>query len=494
MSKGDGAAVLLPFYITIFVYVSYGLLIIMGHIHDTIDRVLGRKSFERIKGYAPLTSDFESFFTRRLFGRVSDCWNRPTAGVPGAWIDVLERKSNDPTWNTSFSMTGKKLTSLNLASYNYLGFASNKGEQLETVVKSVHQYGISMTSPRMSVGGSSLHKEAEERIAKFLGKESAMIFGMGYNTNSTTIPALCGKGDLIISDSLNHASLVAGCRTSGATVRVFKHNNFQDLEKIVRNAIIEGQPLINRPWKKILIVVEGIYSMEGEICNLPEILKIKKKYKCYLYVDEAHSIGALGENARGVCDHFNIDTSEVDILMGTFTKSFASVGGYVASSKTIIDYLKTESYGQIYETSMSPGTLQQVISSFKVLTGEDGTDIGKKKVKQLKENSNYFRNVLKSKGLQVFGDEDSPVIPMMLYFPSKTSAFSRECLKKNIAVVVVGFPATPLLLSRVRFCVSASHTIEDLKWAADEIEKISDKLLLKYGKYDESKENELVVM
>lgn len=351
-----------------------------------------------------------------------------------------------------------------------------------------------MTSPRMSIGGSSLHKEAEERIAKFLGKESAMIFGMGYNTNSTTIPALCGKGDLIISDSLNHASLVAGCRTSGATVRVFKHNNFQDLEKIVRNAIIEGQPLINRPWKKILIVVEGIYSMEGEICNLPEILKIKKKYKCYLYVDEAHSIGALGENARGVCDHFNIDTSEVDILMGTFTKSFASVGGYVASSKTIIDYLKTESYGQIYETSMSPGTLQQVISSFKVLTGEDGTDIGKKKVKQLKENSNYFRNVLKSKGLQVFGDEDSPVIPMMLYFPSKTSAFSRECLKKNIAVVVVGFPATPLLLSRVRFCVSASHTIEDLKWAADEIEKISDKLLLKYGKYDESKENELVVM
>lgn len=364
-----------------------------------------------------------------------------------------------------------------------MGFASNKGEQLEEVVKSLHKYGVSLTSSRMNFGHSDLHKEAERRIANFVGKEDAMIFGMGYGTNSTTIPALCGKGDLIISDSLNHASLVAGCRSSGATVRVFKHNDFKDLEKIVRNAIVEGQPLIRRPWKKIVIVVEGIYSMEGEICNLPEVIKIKKKYKCYLYVDEAHSIGALGENARGICDHFGIDPSEVDILMGTFTKSFASVGGYVASSKDIIDYLRTQSYGQIYETSMTPSTLQQVISSLKVLTGEDGTDIGKNKIKRLRENSNFFRNALLSKGLQVFGDEDSPVVPMMLYFPGKTPSFSRECLKKNIAVVVVGFPATPLLLSRVRFCVSASHSLEDLKWAVDEIEKISDRLLLKYGNY-----------
>jgi len=362
-----------------------------------------------------------------------------------------------------------------------LGFATNKGEQLEGVVKSLHKYGISLTSARMCVGNSELHKEAERRIAEFVGKESAMIFSMGYGTNSTTIPALCGKGDLIISDSLNHASLVAGCRNSGATVRVFQHNNFQALEKLVRNSIVEGQPLINRPWKKVIIIVEGIYSMEGEICNLPEIVRIKKKYKCYLYVDEAHSIGALGKNARGICDHFGIDPSEVDILMGTFTKSFASVGGYVASSKDVIDYLRSQSYGQIYETSMTPPTLEQVVSSIKMLTGEDGTDIGQKKVKQLRENSNYFRKALLNKGLQVFGDEDSPVIPMMLYFPGKTPAFSRECLKKNIAVVVVGFPATPLLLSRVRFCVSASHTIEDLKWAVDEIEKISDRLLLKYG-------------
>lgn len=378
-------------------------------------------------------------------------------------------------------MTGNKKRCLNLASYNYLGFANNEGPQLEEVVKSVYKYGISCASPRMYLGGTELHKQAEEDVARFLGKESAMIFGMGYATNSTTMPSLCGKGDLIISDSLNHASLVAGCRSSGASIRVFKHNDAKDLERVVRDAIIEGQPLIHRPWKKILIVVEGIYSMEGEICNLPEIVRIKKKYKCYLYVDEAHSIGALGKNARGVCDHYGIDPADIDVLMGTFTKSFASVGGYIAASKEIVDYLRGQSYGQIYETSMTPGTLKQVLTSLKILTGEDGTDLGKKKVKQLKENSNFFRRALIDKGLQVFGDTDSPVIPIMLYFPAKISSFSRACLEKNIAVVVVGFPATPILLSRARFCISASHTREDLEWAVREIEEIANTQLLKYG-------------
>jgi len=380
-------------------------------------------------------------------------------------------------------MTGKKLRCLNLASYNYLGFADNKGPHLEEVIKSVHKYGISTTSPRMGLGCTDLLKTLEREIAKFVGKEDAMIFGMGYGTNSTTISALVGKGDLIISDSLNHASLVNGCRASGAAIKVFKHNDPKDLERVIREAIVEGQPLIHRPWRKILIIVEGIYSMEGEICNLPEIVKIKKKYKCYLYVDEAHSIGALGKNARGVCDHFGIDPNDVDILMGTFTKSFASVGGYVAASKEITDYIRTQSIGQMYETSMSPGSLQQVITSLRIITGEDGTDLGKRKVKQLKDNSNFFRRALIDRGLRVFGDEDSPVIPIMLYFPAKISSFSRACLEKNIAVVVAGFPATPILLSRARFCVSASHTREDLEWAIKELEEIADKQLLKYDNH-----------
>lgn len=230
---------------------------------------------------------------------------------------------------------------MNLASYNYLGFASNEGPIFDKVIETVRHYGVSCASSRMELGTIPVHRETEKLVAEFVGKEDAMIFGMGYGTNSTTIPALVGKGDLILSDSLNHSSLVYGCRGSGAKVKVFAHNNPKDLEKVIRESIIEGQPRLNRPWRRILILVEGIYSMEGEIVKLPDIVAIKKKYKCYLYVDEAHSIGALGSHARGVCDHWGVDPKDVDILMGTFTKSFASVGGYIAADKAVVDYLRS---------------------------------------------------------------------------------------------------------------------------------------------------------
>jgi len=264
-------------------------------------------------------------------------------------------------------------------------------------------------------------------------------------------------------------------------VKVFDHNNPAALEKVVKAAIVEGQPRLNRPWRRILILVEGIYSMEGEICKLPEIIAIKKKYKCYLYVDEAHSIGALGKRARGVCDHWGCDPNDVDILMGTFTKSFASVGGYIAAKKEVIQYLRTRSYGQIYETSMTPGAMEQAYQSLLCIMGRDGTNTGQQKIKQLRDNSNYFRNALRATGYQVFGDEDSPVIPAMLYFPAKIPGFSREAFKRGLAVVVVGFPATPLLETRIRFCISASHTRKDLEWAVQQISELGDQLLLKYN-------------
>jgi serine palmitoyltransferase len=284
---------------------------------------------------------------------------------------------------------------------------------------------------------------------------------MGYATNSTVIPALIGRGGLIISDSLNHASVIAGCKSSGAKVRVFKHNDVEHLEQVLREAIVQGQPRTHRPWTKILIVVEGIYSMEGEICRIPEIIEVKKKYKAYLYVDEAHSIGSIGHTGRGVCEYFGVPTSDVDILMGTFTKSFGSVGGYIASSKELIAYLRLTAYGAIYETSMSPACCQQIMSALALITGQDGTDEGKKRLWQLRENTIYFRKRLAALGFPIFGNPDSPVVPMALYHAAKMPAFSRECLERNIAIVVVGYPATPLLLPRVRFCLSSAHTRED---------------------------------
>lgn len=430
------------------------------------------------KGYAPLFVESDHFYIRWLYKRISDSWDRPITNIPGTYIDVLERTGHD--MNSSYTFTGNKLRCLNLGSYNYLGFAQNEGPVLEESIKAISGFTVSNCSSMVEAGYTSVHKELEQTIAEFVGKESAIIFEMGYATNSTTIPALIKKGALVLSDSLNHASLVMGVRGSGAFVKVFKHNDTADLERVLRRSIAQGQPGSGNPYTMILIVVEGIYSMEGVICPLPELVRIKKKYKAYLYVDEAHSIGALGTRGRGVCDYFGVSPSDVDILMGTFTKSFASVGGYIAGSKELVSFLKASSFGTMYSSSMSVICAQQALSALRVIMGKDGTDTGAKKLLQLRENSNYFRARLQQLGFLILGNNDSPIIPLMLYHPGKFSAFSRQLLKRGIAAVVVSAPATTMLTGRARFCLSAGHTKEDLDYALKAIDEIGNDCDLKY--------------
>jgi len=321
----------------------------------------------------------------------------------------------------------------------------------------------------------------ESLIARFVRKEAAMVFGMGFGTNATGIPSLVGKGGLIVSDKVNHRSLVVGARSGDAVVKVFNHNDPEHLEKVVRRAILEGQPKSHRPWKKILIVCEGIYSMEGEMSPLPEIVRIKKKYNCYLYVDEAHSIGAIGKTGRGICENKQVDPADIDILMGTFTKSFGAVGGYIAADRHTIEHLKRTSAGFQYSSSISPPAVQQIISAIRIMTGEDGTNLGQTKLTKLRENSDYFRRSLLALGCHVLGDWGSPIVPVLLYNPAKICAFSRECLARRVAVVVVGFPASPLLLGRTRFCISAAHTREDLDYALKVIEEVIDLVGVRFG-------------
>jgi serine palmitoyltransferase len=321
----------------------------------------------------------------------------------------------------------------------------------------------------------------EKTVAQYLSKEDAIIFGMGFATNSTAIPAIIGKGGLIISDSLNHASLVIGCRCSGATVRVFKHNDMKDLEHMLRIAVKDGQGGPHyRPWQKILIIVEGLYSMEGDIASLKEIVNLKKKYKAYLYVDEAHSIGALGKTGRGVCEYWGVPHKDVDVLMGTFTKSFASCGGYIAADLKTINSLRCSSFSSYYDLAMSPVCVQQALTALRLIMGKDGTTNGKDRIEALQRNSIFFRSRLKEKGFKVYGNHDSPVIPVILYSPMKVAAFSQLCLERKLAVVVVGYPATEILLARARFCMSASHTIEDLEFALEQIDSIADKIMIRY--------------
>merc|ERR1740117_2557836 len=229
-------------------------------------------------------------------------------------------------------------------------------------------------------------------------------------------------------------------------------------------------------------MIEGIYSMEGEFCRLREIVALKKKYSAYLYLDEAHSIGAVGPRGRGVTDLLNVPTEEVDVMMGTFTKSFGSVGGYVAASQEVVDMLRRHSAGFLYAPAMSPPAAAQALSAFEVIMGTHATagDLGQRKILQLRANSNRLREGLVKMGCRVLGDLDSPVIPIMLYHPEKICAFSRACLKRGLAVVVVGYPATPLLLSRARLCVSASHTNEQIDLALELIESAGKEVGILY--------------
>lgn len=471
-----------PYYYLLTTYLSYLILIIFGHVRDYFGKRFRKQDYRHLQahdGYAALNSDFDNFYIRRLKMRINDCFARPVTGVPGRYITLIDRKSDDH--NLHFKLTGTTTETLNMSSYNYLGFAQSEGPCADFVEENIKRYGVTVNSARADVGTSDLHVEVEELIARFVGKESAMVFSMGFGTNATAFPALIGKGCLVISDELNHASIRFGARLSGAMIEMFKHNDVKDLERLLREVISQGQPRTHRPWKRILVVVEGLYSMEGTMCNLPGLVALKKKYKFNLFVDEAHSIGALGPKGRGVCDYFGIDTSEVDILMGTLTKSFGANGGYIAGDKAIIDKLRVTNAGSIYGESPAPPVLAQISSALRIIAGEFVSGQGEERLQRLAFNSRYLRLGLKRLGFIVYGHDDSPIIPVLLYNPAKMPAFSHEMLKRKISVVVVGYPATPLVSSRARFCVSAAHTKDDLDRLLEACDEIGNVLQLKFS-------------
>jgi len=516
---GEGGEPTIPTFAAFTTYLGYAILIMCGHFRDIFAKLYGQGRYLRVQtpyvsddtsAYATLLKSWENFYTRRLYHRIQDCFNRPIASSPGAHIQVLERVSQDgnktmqvlgPLSNLIQQGHSKEeytngphfqlispnhrvaRTCLNLGSYNYLGFADDwQITCQQPVMASLTKFPVSTSSMRSEFGTTTLHRQVEELVSTFCGQDDALVLNMGFNTNATTIPALVSHGDLLISDALNHTSIVNGARASGASIRTFRHNDTTHLEEILKEAIVMGRPRTRRPWNKIMVVVEGIYSMEGEYCDLRNVVKVSKKYGAYIYLDEAHSIGAMGATGRGCTEYTGVNPADIDIMMGTFTKSFGGMGGYIAASKGIIEYLRNTCAASIYHNSLSPVVCQQIISSFKVIMGQDGTTIGKQKLQSLRDNSNYFRMKLQDMGLHVLGHYDSPIMPVMLYNPTKIAAFSRECLKRGLAVVVVGFPAVPILMSRARFCISAGHNRQDLDQALEEIDDIADILKLRYAR------------
>jgi len=448
-------------------YANYIVFFLTGLCRDLFERFFGGKKTKAEPGYVPTLNDFGAFFVRRFFKRGDDCFARVVTSNAGAYMDVKTRIKEDNLGQQLVS-TDEVTRVMNLGSYNYLGFG-DPDEYCTPLCKQVlDQYGASTASVRVDIGTTQVHRDLEKVTAWFLGVEDAIVYGMGWATNATTIPALISKGDLFISDALNHNSIITGARASGATVKVFKHNNLENLEKILRQSIIEGQPRTHTPWRKIIVAVEGIYSMEGELCPLPQIVELKKKYKFYIWLDEAHSIGCMGSHGGGVCEHTGVDTKEIEFLMGTFTKSFGAAGGYVAGSKKVIDWIRLHSFGHVYADSMPAPVAQQAMRVLQLLKEHPE---GKRRLDMLHENAVWFRDELKKRKFYVLGESGSPVVPIIIPPFALLIRVSRETLKRKLGLVIVSFPAVDILQGRVRICLNSVHTREELQKAIDIIEE-----------------------
>ena len=481
-----------PFRYSIAGYISYIFLFVVGYVREFLwgmGPLGGAKKIaetNKRKGYTPLYASFESFYTRNVYRRLKDVFNRPIASVPGAKVTLVNRTSEDHFWTWNMDRNpNNNVECINLASYNYLGFAEKSGPCTDSAICSVEESGIANGSSRAELGTLDLHHKLETNLADYLSVEDAMVVGMGFATNTLNIPALITKGCLVISDEKNHASLILGLRLSGATVMVFKHNNVDNLEKILRKALIQGHPRTRRAWKKVLIVVEGVYSMEGTIVKLPEIVALKKKYGAYIYLDEAHSVGAMGPNGRGVVDYFNMNPSDIDIMMGTFTKSFGSAGGYIAGSKKLISHIRVNSHGSTYATSISAPVAQQIIASMQEIMSGNGLQ----RIERLRQNTRYFREGVQRMGLITYGHPDSPVVPVMIFFPSKLRYVVNGLHDRGVAVVGVGFPATKMGEERIRVCLSAGHTKDMLDKSLLALNEMAQLAGIKYSRrkynYDE---------
>ena len=397
--EDDEAEPPVPWFIAYTCYLGYMVFFVVGNLRDVCALLFGgrfrppkaRYPSEDPTRYATLLMSWEHFFACRIYCRLQDCFNRPIASNPGTTIQVLERLSRDGQKSMEVVCRRSSTASddgdsyqrnphctatpdgtlwrecLNLGSYNYLGFADDWQDTCAIDVRNaLTTYPISMSASLGDCGRTHLHRRVEAQIATFLGKDDALCLNMGFNTNATVLPALVGKGDLVVSDALNHNSLVNGARASGAAVRVFRHNDTTQLEAILREAILLGRPRLRRPWNKILVVVEGIYSMEGEYCDLKNIVRLCKQYGAYVYLDEAHSIGATGPTGRGCAEHAGVDPADIDVMMGTFTKSFGALGGYIAASKETIAFLRRRCSASVHHNSMSPIVCQQVLSALQV--------------------------------------------------------------------------------------------------------------------------------
>ncbi|MBR4048170.1 MAG: pyridoxal phosphate-dependent aminotransferase family protein [Bacteroides sp.] len=357
----------------------------------------------------------------------------------------------DSHQDTEVLMDGKKV--LMFGSNAYLGLTYDK-RIVDAAVQATIKYGTGCAGSRLLNGTLDIHVELEKELAEFVGKDDALCFSTGFTVNEGVIPQLVGRGDYLICDDRDHASIVDGRRLSFATQLRYKHNDMEDLEKQLQRC---------EPNAVKLIIVDGVFSMEGDLAPLPEIVRLKKKYNASIYVDEAHGLGVFGKNGRGVCDHFGV-TDDVDIIMGTFSKSLASIGGFVAGDKEVINWLRHNARSYIFQASSTPAATASARTALQILKDEP------ERIEALWQITNYALDKFRNAGFEI-GETESPIIPLYVRDVEKTFIVTKMAFDEGIFINPVIPPACAPQDTLVRVALMATHTKEQVDFAVEKLAK-----------------------
>lgn len=345
---------------------------------------------------------------------------------------------------TEVEIDGRRL--IMVGSNNYLGLTHHH-KVLEAAQKALLRFGTSCSGSRFLNGTLELHEELERRLARFMGKESALCFSTGFQTNLGVISSICGKDDVVLCDRENHASIIDGCRLSFADVRKFKHNDMGELEAQLVRASDQG--------KGILVVVDGLYSMMGDLADLPNIARLARKYGARLMVDEAHSIGVLGKTGRGAAEHFGLDR-DADLVMGTFSKSFASLGGFIAGPENVIHYMRHHARSLIFSASITPASAAAALAALDLIETQPEMR------RRVLDIAHRVRVGLRRLGFRVGGTPDSPIVPVVVGSQERMLRMWRTLFDCGLFTNAVTQPAVPPGLDLIRTSYMASHTEEQI--------------------------------
>jgi glycine C-acetyltransferase len=356
-------------------------------------------------------------------------------------------------------LEGKKV--INMSSNNYLGLSTND-EMKKAAKDAIDAYGVGSGAVRTIIGNMDIHEKLEEKLAEFKREEAVMVFQSGFNCNAGAIQAVTEKGDLIISDELNHASIIDGVRLSRADKAIFKHSDMDDLKRVLEEKR-EG-------YNNCLIITDGVFSMDGDLAKLPEIVKLAESHNCMTYVDDAHGSGVLGENGRGIVDHFDLH-GRIDFTIGTLSKAIGVIGGYVAGSQVMKDWLINRGRPILFSTSLPPAVVAAATKSVELLMeSSEYTD-------KLWSNAIFFKEKLGELGFNT-GKSETPITPVIIGDEAKSLEFSKKLFDNGVFVSPIIFPTVAKGTGRVRCMISAAHSKEDLEKAVKVFKKVGKEMNL----------------